>query len=107
MVLYGGLPLYTLDPSNYDSLMRRYRYGIRSYNAIMERTTITADEALLERLRAIAHQEGVSLAEVIRQGMRWRASARRFTFVGAVTAGPATAIADEAEDLRPQPQPWR
>jgi hypothetical protein len=39
----------------------------------MKRTTIVAPEDLLSRLRAIARQENVSLAEVIRQGLELRA----------------------------------
>jgi hypothetical protein len=43
----------------------------------MSRTTIMADDALLDELRAIAKEEGVSLGEVIRQGLEWRANTRR------------------------------
>jgi len=52
----------------------------------MTRTTIMADDALLDRLRAIAREEGVSLAEVIRQGLEWRAKLRRRppSFIGAI-----------------------
>jgi hypothetical protein len=42
----------------------------------MKRTTIMADDGLLEQLRAIARDEGISLGEVIRQGLEWRANAR-------------------------------
>jgi hypothetical protein len=74
----------------------------------MKRTTIMAEEALLERLRAIARREGISLAEVIRQGLEWRANADRgLRFVGSVRTGKPTAIADEAADLEPEPRPWR
>ncbi len=52
----------------------------------MTRTTIMADDALLDRLRAIAYEEGVSLAEVIRQGLEWRARLRGRppSFIGAI-----------------------
>jgi Ribbon-helix-helix protein, copG family len=43
----------------------------------MKRTTIMADEKLLKELRAVARLEGVSLAEVIRQGLEWRLRTRR------------------------------
>lgn len=43
----------------------------------MSRTTIMADEALLDELREIAKQEGVSLGQVIRQALEWRARTRR------------------------------
>lgn len=52
--------------------------------ARMSRTTIMADDALLDELRAIAAEEGISLGEVIRQGLEWRAKTRRRvpSFVG-------------------------
>lgn len=55
----------------------------------MSRTTIMADDDLLERLREIARTEGISLGEVIRQGLEWRAQTRRRmpSFVGAVRSG--------------------
>jgi hypothetical protein len=43
----------------------------------MSRTTIMADDVLLDELRAIAKEENISLGEVIRQGLEWRASTRR------------------------------
>ena len=54
--------------------------------ARMSRTTIMADDALLDELREIAREEGVSLGEVIRQGLEWRAKTRRRvpSFIGAV-----------------------
>ena len=74
----------------------------------MKRTTIMADEDVLERLRAIAVREDLSLAEVIRQGLELRASTgRKLGFVGAVRTGQPTAIADEASELAPEPAPWR
>lgn len=68
--------------------------------AKMVRTTIVADDALLDELRAIAKSEGISLAEVIRQGLEWRIRTRRRipSFVGAVSSegGPRdTASRDE------------
>ena len=45
--------------------------------ARMSRTTIMADDALLDELREIAEEEGISLGEVIRQGLEWRAKTRR------------------------------
>ncbi len=57
--------------------------------ARMSRTTIMADDALLDELREIAEEEGVSLGEVIRQGLEWRAKTRRRvpSFIGAVASG--------------------
>jgi len=47
-----------------------------------------ADPELLEELRRIARDEGISLAEVIRQGLEWRAKTRRRvpSFVGAISS---------------------
>lgn len=45
--------------------------------AKMSRTTIMADDALLDQLRGIAEEEGVSLAQVIREGLEWRVQTRR------------------------------
>jgi hypothetical protein len=56
----------------------------------MTRTTIMADDRLLDRLREIAKAEGVSLAEIIRQGMEWRALRTRRrppSFIGAISTG--------------------
>jgi hypothetical protein len=49
------------------------------------RTTVMADEVLVARLRQIADAEGISLAEVIRQGLEWRADRTRprLSFTGA------------------------
>jgi len=57
--------------------------------ARMSRTTIMADDALLDELREIAAEEGISLGEVIRQGLEWRAKTRRRvpSFIGAVASG--------------------
>ncbi|MEX2553720.1 MAG: CopG family transcriptional regulator [Actinomycetota bacterium] len=77
------------------------------YNDALKRTTIMAEEELLARLRAIARSEGVSLAEVIRQGLELRASGgRRFGFVGAIRSQEPTAIVD-VDNMQPEPQPWR
>jgi len=56
--------------------------------AKMVRTTIMADDELLDRLRVIALTEQISLAEVIRQGLEWRAQTKRRppSFIGAVTS---------------------
>lgn len=45
--------------------------------ARMVRTTIMADRELIDELRAIAKEEQLSLGEVIRQGLEWRANTRR------------------------------
>ena len=55
----------------------------------MSRTTIMAPDDLLDQLRAIAKEEGISLGEVIREGLEWRAQTRRRrpSFIGAVASG--------------------
>jgi len=55
----------------------------------MSRTTIMADDALLDQLREIARAEGVSLGVVIREGLEWRARLRGRppSFVGAISTG--------------------
>jgi len=61
-----------------------------------------ADDALLDRLRAIAKEEGVSLGEVIRQGLEWRAKLRRRppSFIGAFASGDGPHdTAERAEEI--------
>ena len=55
----------------------------------MSRTTVMAPDDLLDRLRTIAKEEGISLGEVIREGLEWRARLRRRppSFVGAIATG--------------------
>jgi hypothetical protein len=75
--------------------------------APMSRTTIMADDDLLDELREIAEEEGVSLGEVIRQGLEWRAKTRRRvpSFIGKLppavgeTTGPPSFIARNDEEL--------
>ncbi|MDQ2742787.1 MAG: hypothetical protein M3Z66_10910 [Chloroflexota bacterium] len=76
----------------------------------MKRTTIVASEELLTRLRNIADQERVSLAEIIRQGMEWRAEQpnRKLCFVGSGhSIDPPFDIARQAGDLDFEPPSWR
>lgn len=76
----------------------------------MTRTTIMADEALLDRLRAIARAEGLSLAEVIRQGMELRAQRSRppVTFVGIGRSGRhGHRTSERAGEMRFAPRSWR
>lgn len=76
----------------------------------MRRTTIMAEDELLNRLRAIARDEGVSLAEIIREGMELRAQRSRpaLTFIGSIATGrPGHRTAESASDLRPLPRSWR
>lgn len=89
--------------------MDNLRDAVADFYAVgMVRTTIVADEMVLDQLREIARRDHVPLASVIREGLEMRARLdRRRRFIGAVTSGPPTAIADETADLAPQPAPWR
>ncbi len=53
----------------------------------MTRTSIVADDALLDRLRAIADAEQKSLGAVIREGLELRASQSRPSWIGAFASG--------------------
>jgi hypothetical protein len=76
----------------------------------MERTTIMADEKLLDAARRTAEREGVSLAEVIRQGieLRVRQGSGRRGFIGAFASGKKghTAARDSANTSF-EPISWR
>jgi len=74
----------------------------------MVRTTVMADEELLRRVRAVAEREGLSMAEVIRQGMelRTRPAARRRSFIGAVAAPEPHDTAATADALHFEPPAW-
>jgi hypothetical protein len=76
----------------------------------MKRTTIMADEAVLDRLRVIARREGLSLAEVIRQGLELRARERppRLSFIGAVASGEGMHdTASHIHEMQMMPLSWR
>jgi hypothetical protein len=69
-----------------------------------------ADEELLERLRLIANREGISLAEVIRQGLEMRVdqASRVPSFVGAgASTEPPFDTARRAGEIEYEPGPWR
>ncbi len=76
----------------------------------MQRTTIMADPETLERLRAIARDEGRSLAEVIREALEARVERPRprLGFLGVGASRPGTGpTAREAGEVTPEPKPWR
>ncbi len=76
----------------------------------MKRITILADPSTLDRLRAIARDEGRSLADVIREALDRRAARPRprpgFLRVGASEPGTGP-TAREAGETVPEPPPWR
>jgi hypothetical protein len=76
----------------------------------MKRTTIMAPEDLLERLHAIARAEGLSLAEVMRQGLEMRAAqpAKRPRFFGAGrSTEPPFDAGRRAGEIQYTPGSWR
>jgi hypothetical protein len=83
--------------------------GIR-HNHHMQRTTIVAEERLLEQLREIARRENISFAQAIRQGLEWRVAqaSRHPQFIGGARAtdGPHD-FARRAGELKFEPTKWR
>ena len=76
----------------------------------MTRTSIVADDALLDRLRAIADAEQKSLGAVIREGLELRVRSNRppLTFVGAFASGePEHDTAHWSADAPYAPRSWR
>jgi hypothetical protein len=76
----------------------------------MKRTTIVAPEDLLQRLQAIAREEDISLAEVIRQGLEWRAAqpGRQPRFIAAGRSNqPPYDTGRRAGEMEYEPDSWR
>jgi len=80
------------------------------HNYGMRRTTIMADEELLEQLRAIAREERRPLAAIIREGLEWRALQQRpglrFLGIGA-SSEPTFDTAKRSADMPYAPRTWR
>lgn len=78
------------------------------HNYVMIRTTIMADEQVLDRLRAIARQQGVSLADVIRDALERRANEfrPRPRSLGIGASGRTTTASRDATEPAP-PRSWR
>jgi Ribbon-helix-helix protein, copG family len=64
----------------------------------MTRTTIVAEDALLDRLRAIAEAEGKSLGAVIREGLELRARPPRPSWLGTFASGHSD-TSEQVDDL--------
>jgi hypothetical protein len=80
------------------------------YNDDLKRTTIMADEQILERLHIIARREGISLAEVIRQALDLRVSrpVPNFQFIGAgMSTEEPRDTARTASEVEYEPRSWR
>jgi hypothetical protein len=87
----------------------RESYVLQMYNYVMRRTTIVAPEELLDRLRAIAREEDTSFADIVRQGLEWRAShpGKRLRFIGAGRSQEPHDTARQAGDIDFTPRSWR
>jgi hypothetical protein len=74
----------------------------------MERTTLSLPAELLTRLRAIAAEEGASMATIMREALeeRVRGHHPRPRSLGIGASGRQD-TARRAGDLRPEPRPWR
>ena len=69
-----------------------------------------AEDELLERLRAIARREGLSLAAIMRQGLEWRAKQtprRKLSFIGAVESDGYGDTSEWASGAPYEPLSWR
>ncbi len=73
----------------------------------MKRTTIMADEELLDDLRRIAREDGVPLAEVIRDALRIKAAQRKPRLKGKGAFRSGLPPVDWNADLAIEPPPWR
>lgn len=74
----------------------------------MQRTTIMADEAIVDRLRHLARERHVSFAEVVREALNDKAATFRPkpTSLGAGQSPPSDTAATRGSDPQP-PRSWR
>lgn len=75
----------------------------------MERTTITADERLLDEVRELARRDGVSFAEVVRRALEGYVVQRRArpSFVAAGASAEPCDIGRRAGEMEYEPRSWR
>ena len=78
------------------------------YNVIMERTTIMADESVLDRLRRLARERGVSFAAVVREALdeKARTYQPKPLSLGSGESRPAAAARLQGSRRLP-PRSWR
>jgi hypothetical protein len=74
----------------------------------MKRTTIMADEVVVDRLRRLAQERSVSFAEVVREALEEKARSYRPkpTSLGAGQSAPSRTAARAASRRQP-PRSWR
>lgn len=76
---------------------------------LVQRTTIVADERIMEQLREIARKERLSLAQVIRQALELRVKQQRPrpSFIGrGASTEPPFDTSERAADIIYQPRSW-
>jgi hypothetical protein len=77
----------------------------------MRRFVIQADDVLLERAREVAHERGVSIAQVVREALEKElgsAPARpRSRLIGAFESGDSDNARKASRTSRVPPRPWR
>ena len=77
----------------------------------MKRFVLQADDTLLERAREVAHQRGVSIAQVVRDALENElgpAAARpRSQLIGAFESGRPDNARKAGRTPRVPPRPWR
>lgn len=78
------------------------------YHDAVERTTLSIPGPLLERLRTVAAERRVSMAELVREALEEKLAAHRpaprSLGIGASAHGDTARV---ASDERPEPRPWR
>jgi metal-responsive CopG/Arc/MetJ family transcriptional regulator len=75
----------------------------------MTRTTISLPEELLRKLKILAAETGVSMAELIRQTMEHRVGATkqpRPKSIGVIDSGESD-LSERAGDMKFEPRSWR
>jgi hypothetical protein len=84
--------------------------GLR-YHDVMRRYVLQADDALLERAREVAHERGVSMAQVVRDALEKElgdASApQRSRLIGAFESGVSDNARKASRTPRVPSRPWR
>jgi hypothetical protein len=77
----------------------------------MKRFVLQADDALLERAREVAHERGVSIAQVVRDALEKELgpgrSRPRSRLIGAFESGERDTARKASRTARTPPRPWR
>jgi hypothetical protein len=77
----------------------------------VKRFVLQADDALLERARAVAHERGVSIAQVVREALEKEVGPPRSQphsrLIGAFESGERDNARKASRTPRVPPRPWR